>query len=60
MPPCFVAGVPKVRGELSPIGSPAFGCADAKIENFNGAQLRQLLERHHMCTVNTYRECGPK
>ena len=59
MPPYVVAGFPKVCGELSAIGSLAFGCADATVGNFNGARLRQLLEGRHMCTVNTYRECEP-
>lgn len=59
MPPYVVAGFPKVCGELSAIGSLAFGCADATVGKFNGARLRQLLEGRHMCTVNTYRECEP-
>ena len=58
MPPYVVAGFHKVRGELSAIGSLAFGCADATVENFNGAQLPTTFG-NDMCIVKTYRECEP-
>jgi hypothetical protein len=37
----------------------AVGHADCQRENWNGQQLREFCERHHLCLVNTFFNVGP-
>lgn len=47
------------NGRVGTHQSTAVGPANSQRENWNGQQLRELCERHHLCLVNTFFNVGP-
>ena len=47
------------NGSVGTHQSTAVGPANSQRENWNGQQLRELCERHHLCLVNTFFNVGP-
>ena len=47
------------NGRVGSHASAAVGHADCQRENWNGQQLREFCERHHLCLVNNFFNVGP-
>jgi len=47
------------KGRVGSHASAAVGHADCQRENWNGQQLREFCERHHLCLVNKFFNVGP-